>query len=61
MGVAQGFFVCRNFATWRQREWAGESNKWIFENCFKNFAISQEKKRFEVARFKQCVPLGRQN
>jgi len=43
---------------------AGESNKGIFENFFKNFRhtyLEKEKKRLEVARFKQCVQLGRQN
>jgi hypothetical protein len=40
----QGFFLWRIFATWRQRKRAGESNKGIFENFFKTFAISPEKK-----------------
>jgi len=40
----QGFFLWRIFATWRQRKRARESNKGIFENFFKNFAISPEKK-----------------
>ncbi len=33
--------------------------KGIFENLFLKIAISREK--IEVARFKQCVSVGRQN
>jgi hypothetical protein len=39
---------------------AGESNKGIFEDFFLNRHISR-KKKLKVARFGECVPLGRQN
>jgi hypothetical protein len=35
----------------------GKFNKGIFENFLKQISISREKK-LEVARFRQCVPLG---
>jgi hypothetical protein len=39
---------------------AGESNKGILEKFKNNWPYLREKK-LEVARFRQCVPLGRQN
>jgi hypothetical protein len=63
----QGFFLWQIFVTWRQKKGGGgggvvgESNKGTFENFLKPFAISPEKKRLEVTRFRQGVPLGRQN
>jgi len=57
----QVFFFVANFrhlATRKNR--AGESNKGIFENFFLNRHISR-KTKLEVARFRHCVPLGRQN
>jgi len=45
-----------------QKKRAGESNKGIFENFKRKFAISWgKKKKLKVARFRQCVPLSRQN
>jgi hypothetical protein len=54
-----GFFFLANFhhlAT--KKKGAGESNKGISENFLKKYL--EEKKELEVARFIQCVPLGRQ-
>jgi hypothetical protein len=54
------FFFWWIFATWRQKKRAGESNKGIFEILKKKSPILT-KKNLEVARFGQCVPVGRQN
>jgi hypothetical protein len=35
--------------------------KGILKFFYKKIAISRGKKRLKVARFRQCVPLGRQN
>ncbi len=67
----QGFFFFFFFGD--PKKTAGESNKGIFEKNFKTFVISPGKKKVrskspdlnrvfnQVARFEQCVQLGRQN
>ncbi len=57
-----GFFLGgRILATWQpKKKKAGESNKGIFE-FKKNNSPYLDKKNLEVARFIQCVPVGRQN
>jgi hypothetical protein len=42
----------------KNKRGAGESNKGISENFLKKYL--EEEKELEVARFRQCVPLGRQ-
>jgi hypothetical protein len=60
---APGFLFCGEFSPPgdQKKKKTGESNRGILENFLKKFAISREKKELEVARFRQCVPLGRQN
>jgi len=55
-------FFCGEFSPPGDPKKEGLANpiKGFFENLKKQIAISREKKRLEVARFRQCVPLGRQ-
>jgi hypothetical protein len=56
------FFLGRIFATWRQRKRAGESNnKGILKILKNKIRHILKKKNLEVARFRQWVPVGRQN
>jgi hypothetical protein len=52
------------FSTWRQKK-KGLANptKGIFETFEKTNSpyLEPKKKNLEVARFRQCVPVGRQN
>jgi hypothetical protein len=56
----QCFYFLANFRNLaRKKKGAGESNKGIFEiYFFKSPYLDQ--KNLEVARFRQCVPAGRQ-
>jgi hypothetical protein len=54
-------FFCGEFSPHgNKKNRAGKSNKGIFEK-FKNNSPYLGEKKLEVARFRQCVPLGRQN
>jgi hypothetical protein len=55
--VSSVFFMWRKFATWRPKKRAGESNK---GNLFFKSPYLEEKK-LEVARFRRCVAVRRQN
>ncbi len=58
----RGFFFGGEFSPPAdKKKKAGVSNKWIFEIKKKNSPYLEEKKKLEVARFRQCLPLGRQN
>ncbi len=67
MGLSEGYgagipnLEGRIFATWRQNKRADECNKWILEILKKNIRHILTKKHLGVARFRQCVPVGRQN
>jgi hypothetical protein len=55
-------FFCGEFSPpGDKKKRAGESNKGIFENVFFLIHHISRKKKLEVARFRQCVPLRRQN
>jgi hypothetical protein len=57
----QGFSFCGKFSPpGDKKKRAGESNKGNFENL-KTKLPYLEKKKLDIARFRQCVPLGRQN
>ncbi len=55
------FYFVANFRHPATNKRANESHKGIFEDLKKQIAISRKKKRLKVARFRQCVSLGRQN
>ncbi len=61
MVVTKVFFLAnfRTLAT-KKKGGAGESNKGIFEIFYKNSPYLN-KKNLEVARFRQRIPVGRQN
>jgi hypothetical protein len=54
------FFILANFRNLATKKKAGESNKGVFE-FLKKKSNYLDKTDFEIARFRQCVHVGRQN
>jgi hypothetical protein len=55
------FFLLAKFRTLARKKNCGESNKGLFQNLKKLKSPYLERKKLELAIFRQCVPLGSQN